>query len=75
MRPQRLITLEAWAKATYGDSPPSAYTLRRWVKAGHIFPMPEKQGRCYRVVENARYVADYNNPSFARGLHDASQTQ
>lgn len=51
------ITLHAWATKRY-DPPPSAWVLRKWVRAGEIIPAPEKVGRDYYVDENAlRIVA------------------
>ena len=52
----RLLTLESWAAAEYGDDAPCATTLRRWVKEGHISPRPEKHGRAFFVKPGAVYV-------------------
>ena len=30
----KLVSLEQWAKATYGDSSPCIDTLRRWCREG-----------------------------------------
>jgi predicted site-specific integrase-resolvase len=68
-------TLEKWAAAQYGDSRPSAQTLRRWVRQGRIFPVPQKHGRTYFVEETARYVGDFNDPAFMGSIRDATQTQ
>lgn len=64
----KLISLRDWAKATYGDSAPKPPTLRTWAKSGKIFPCPEKHGREYFVVPEARYVAanDDNHPVIER---------
>jgi hypothetical protein len=70
----KLQTLEEWARSNY-EQPPSEYTLRRWVKAGKIFPAPEKQGRAYFVVPHARYVGDFNSPSFLEAIRGATSTQ
>ena len=58
----KLITLEAWAIATYGDSSPHINTLRRWARDGLIVPTPEKHGRTYYVSPVARYC-DYRSPA------------
>jgi DNA-binding transcriptional MerR regulator len=50
-----LLTLEEWAKQTYG-TPPTINTLRRWAREGLIQPPPEKHGRSYYVCPTARYV-------------------
>lgn len=55
MSPKR-ISLETWLKATYGDDAPSIDTARRWVRAGKIYPAPEKHGRSYFVYPWARYT-------------------
>ena len=51
-----LVTLEAWAKATYGDAAPGVATLRRWAREARIFPQPEKHGRTYFVRPDAQYL-------------------
>jgi hypothetical protein len=51
----KLLTLEEWAAAVYGDRPPSLVTLRRWARECRIYPVPEKHGRCYYVRADARY--------------------
>jgi hypothetical protein len=50
------ITLPAWAKKQSWDPPPSPRTLQRWTRNGNIIPFPEKIGRAYYVLPNARYV-------------------
>lgn len=52
----KLITLEAWAAATYGEAAPHINTLRRWARDAHIYPKPIKHGRTYFVTPDARYV-------------------
>lgn len=52
----KLITLEAWAAATYGEAAPHINTLRRWARDAHIYPKPIKHGRSYFVPADARYV-------------------
>lgn len=69
------VTLEKWAAAQYGESSPSVQTLRRWCRDGKIFPIPQKHGRSYFVEETARYVGDYNDPSFMGRVRDATQAQ
>lgn len=56
----KLITLEAWADATYGESSPHINTLRRWARDALIVPTPEKHGRTYYVSPGARYC-DYRS--------------
>lgn len=51
----KLITLEAWACATYGEAAPHMNTLRRWARDALIVPLPEKHGRTYYVRPDAHY--------------------
>lgn len=57
----KLITLEAWASATYGEAAPHLNTLRRWARDALIVPTPEKHGRTYYVRPDARY-SDFRSP-------------
>ena len=75
MKRGKLVTLEEWANATYAGRSPSIYTLRRWCKAGRIFPIPEKHGRTYYVAENARYIENYNASAILGELRDSTSTQ
>lgn len=56
----KLITLEAWAAATYGEASPHINTLRRWARDAMIVPTPEKHGRTYYVRPDAKYC-DYRS--------------
>lgn len=58
----KLITLEAWASATYGEASPHINTLRRWARDAMIVPAPEKHGRTYYVRPDAQYC-DYRAPA------------
>lgn len=49
------LTLEEWAADQF-RTPPSASTLRAWVRDGRIQPKPVKCGRRYYVEDNAAYV-------------------
>lgn len=71
---ERLVKLEAWAEARYGDDKPAVGTLRRWVREARIIPVPKKHGRSYFVSENARYI-DPSDPSYARAYRESSATQ
>lgn len=52
------ISLDVWIVETYGDDPhaPTIGTARRWARDGKISPTPEKHGRSYFVVPEARYT-------------------
>ncbi len=58
----KLITLEAWAAATYGEASPHINTLRRWARDAMIVPAPETHGRTYYVRPDA-YYCDYRVPA------------
>lgn len=49
------ITLPAWAAKNW-EPPPSQRTLERWARNGNIAPAPQKIGRSYYVLPDARYV-------------------
>ncbi len=51
----KLVTLEVWAHAIYGDDAPGIATLRRWARDAKIVPLAEKHGRTYFVHPDARY--------------------
>ena len=51
-----LILLEDWAARHYSP-PPSAWTLRKMAREGHILPAPVKRGKHWYVSENARDAA------------------
>jgi len=52
----RLISLETWLQATYGEDAPSINTARRWCREDRIFPIPQKHGRSYFVEPDAQYT-------------------
>lgn len=54
---EKLITLEAWILANYGDPRPSMRTVRGWNASGNLVPAARKQGRSYYIPANARYIA------------------
>lgn len=50
------ISLDTWLEQTYGEDAPGIQTARRWCRDGKIHPAPEKHGRSYFVVPEARYT-------------------
>lgn len=52
----KLIPLDTWAAATYGEHAPTIDTLRRWARDGMLQPPAEKHGRVYMVSPDASYV-------------------
>jgi hypothetical protein len=61
MSTERLISLESWARARYGEDMPTVATLRRWAREAKIYPAPQKHGRSYFVSDRARYVTNYRD--------------
>ncbi|WP_088505081.1 excisionase [Burkholderia ubonensis] len=56
-KPQpKLIPLNVWADQTFGEYAPHRHTLRNWVQAGKIHPVPIKVGRSYFVSPDAEYI-------------------
>lgn len=72
---ERLLTLENWARAEYGDAAPSITTLRRWVREERILPVPEKHGRTYYLLPHARYVKNKNRGRLLRALYGTETSQ
>lgn len=52
----KLITLQQWAKNTYGEAAPCMNTLRKWARNNKIAPPAEKHGRTYFVEPGATYI-------------------
>ena len=46
------VLLNDWATRNYSPAP-SAWVLRKWVRAGQIHPAPERVGSAYYVDERA----------------------
>lgn len=67
----RLITLQQWAKQTYGEAAPCSNTLRKWARGDKITPPAEKHGREYFVTPDARYAM----PEADHGTHDHVKTR
>ncbi|ASW00520.1 hypothetical protein CJU94_19615 [Paraburkholderia aromaticivorans] len=55
-RRPKLIPIAVWAEETFGDYAPPVRTIRSWIRAGKIYPMPVKIGRSYYVKPDAEYV-------------------
>ena len=53
MTAHKKIPATVWAAARY-DPPPSDWVLRKWCRNGEIYPAPEKVGKDWYVLENAR---------------------
>lgn len=72
---ERLLTLEAWSRAEYGEGAPCIATLRRWVREKKILPAPEKHGRTYYVLPHARYVKNIRTGRLLRAIYGTETTQ
>jgi len=77
-----MLTLEEWASEKYRSNPPSVSTLRRYAKQNLFCPPAMKQGRLWRVREDAELVGELVTPVIKKNdslilqriLSDGSQT-
>ncbi|ENV4608398.1 excisionase [Escherichia coli] len=58
----QMLTLEEWAAEKYRSNPPSVSTLRRYAKQNLFCPPAMKQGRLWRVREDAELVGELITP-------------
>lgn len=58
----QMLTLEEWAADKYRSNPPSVSTLRRYAKQNLFSPPAMKQGRLWRVREDAELVGELASP-------------
>ncbi|BDT24011.1 TPA: excisionase [Escherichia coli] len=78
----QMLTLEEWATEKYRSNPPSVSTLRRYAKQNLFCPPAMKQGRLWRVREDAELVGELVTPVIKKNdslllqriLSDGSQT-
>ncbi|WQI93194.1 excisionase [Citrobacter freundii] len=78
----QMLTLEEWATEKYRSNPPSVSTLRRYAKQNLFCPPAMKQGRLWRVREDAELVGELVAPIIKKNdslllqriLSDGSQT-
>lgn len=78
----QMLTLEEWATEKYRSNPPSVSTLRRYAKQNLFCPPAMKQGRLWRVREDAELVGELVFPVIKKNdslllqriLSDGSQT-
>ncbi|HBS4760125.1 TPA: excisionase, partial [Klebsiella pneumoniae] len=52
----QMLTLEEWANEKYRSNPPSVSTLRNYAKQNMFSPPAKKEGRFWRVREDAELV-------------------
>ncbi|EET2895564.1 excisionase [Escherichia coli] len=58
----QMLTLEEWATEKYRSNPPSVSTLRRYAKQNLFCPPAMKQGRLWRVREDAELLGELVTP-------------
>ncbi|MER1978343.1 excisionase [Pseudocitrobacter faecalis] len=58
----QMLTLEEWAEAKYRSNPPSLNTLRRYAKQSMFNPPASKEGRFWRVREDAEIIGNLSQP-------------
>ncbi|EEC8687971.1 excisionase [Escherichia coli] len=58
----QMLTLEEWAAEKFRSNPPSVSTLRRYAKQHLFCPPAMKQGRLWRVREDAELVGELVTP-------------
>ncbi|EIV2968279.1 excisionase [Cronobacter sakazakii] len=78
----QMMTLEEWAALKYRSNPPSLNTLRRYAKQSMFTPPARKEGRYWRVREDAEITGNIaqpvikssDSPLLQRILSDGCQT-
>jgi hypothetical protein len=63
---KQMLTLEEWAADKYRSSPPALNTLRRYAKQNLFSPPAMKQGRKWRVREDAELVGELAKPNIRK---------
>ncbi|MEG5530491.1 excisionase [Enterobacter ludwigii] len=58
----QMLTLEEWAAEKYRSNPPSLNTLRRYAKESMFTPPATKEGRYWRVREDAEITGSLTQP-------------
>ena len=58
----QMLTIEEWAAEKFRSNPPSVSTLRRYAKQNLFCPPAMKQGRLWRVREDAELVGELVTP-------------
>lgn len=78
----RNLTLQEWAQRKYSSHPPALGTLRQYAKNNFFNPPARKEGRYWRVREDAELVGNLerpevktnDNPLLKRILNDGCET-
>lgn len=69
----KLVPLADWAATRYSP-PPSDWVLRKWARAGEIYPPPERVGRDWYVDETARRLTQHRDSVVDRIKRERSAT-
>ncbi|MBM3071694.1 excisionase [Lelliottia sp. RWM.1] len=69
----QMLTLEEWAEAKYRSNPPSLNTLRRYAKESMFTPPASKEGRYWRVREDAEITGNIAKPMIKKSDSPALQ--
>ena len=65
----QLIPIKEWATGPNGFRyPPKPVTLNAYAKTGQIYPQPIKQGRCWVVDENAKFIGVQAKPDVSTNI-------
>ncbi|AXF75491.1 excisionase [Erwinia tracheiphila] len=78
----QMLTLEEWRAEKYRSNPPSMDTLRRYAKQSMFSPPARKEGKFWRVREDAEITGNIaqpvicksDSPILQRILSDGCQT-
>ncbi|AYN29879.1 excisionase [Buttiauxella sp. 3AFRM03] len=62
----QMLTLEEWAAEKFRSNPPAMSTLRRYAKQNLFSPPAMKQGRLWRVREDAELVGELAKPEIRK---------
>lgn len=58
----KVLTLKEWSDKRYKSNPPSLTTLNKYAQLGYFCPPARKEGRLWRVKEDADLVANLTSP-------------
>lgn len=62
----QMLTLEEWAAEKYRSNPPSLNTLRRYAKQSMFNPPASKEGKFWRVREDAEITGNLTQPAISK---------
>ncbi|WP_368939236.1 excisionase [Proteus mirabilis] len=59
----KVLTLKEWSDKRYKSNPPSLTALNKYARLGYFCPPARKEGRLWRVKEDADLVGIVATPS------------